>query len=461
MTAYMKTLAGTVNDDAKQASINWSQYSGTNLRMISLDEGTYDQLIGNDMAAQFKALTGISVSCEWYDGPQMLQKILTDFSTQTGTYDVVGIQSSGTMTQYIEKLNALAPLDDYLNNSKLTDLNWFDLDDFYPNLLEGTKYNGKTYSLADAWETTWTYYRKDIFDKYGVTKLPDTFDDLFQVAMQVNDPPTCYGIASRGLPSIDENIFTFCSFLFGYGSDYLGQDWKPMFNNDAGVASLEMYANLLQKAGPPGVASMGWSDERLLSMQGKAAINSPASYWRALPYWSKSLGECKVPGEMWFIPMQQGPAGYRVSPLFLHQHSLSNFSKNKEAAWLWLQFINSKLVSAYSEYPNLAWTRKSCFQIPVVSQMTSLMDSYDKYIPYASQTTYNYAFAVPIPEWPQVGQAVAIAVSAAIAGQQTPKAALDQAAVTVEGILDKAGYYKSGVAPYTHPPPPSNVTVQY
>jgi multiple sugar transport system substrate-binding protein len=459
--ADMQDLGLTVSDFAKQAQIKWDQYSGTKLRMISIAETQpYMNALQGPFAATFKDLTGIDVSFEWYDGSQMLQKILADFTSKAGIYDILCLQSYGTMTQYVEKMNGITPLDDYLNNSKLTDLNWFDLGDFYPNLLEGTRYKGKTYAMADEWETTWTYYRKDIFDKYGVTKLPDNFDELYDAAKACTHPPDIYGIASRGLPSIDENIFTFCSFLFGYGGDWLDEAWKPVLNSDAGVAALEMYAKLLRDCGPPGIASWGWEDERLFSMQGKAAINSPASNWRAMPYWSKNIGECKVPGKMWFLPMQQGPAGYRVSPLFLHQHSISNFSKHKEAAWLWLQFMHSKPVMTVAAYGDMAWTRKSSYQVPAVKQLTGLMDNYDKFIPYASETTYPYAFTVPIPEWPEVGDAAARAVSSAIAGEKTAKDALDEAAVKIQSILEKAGYYKPGVAPYTHPPP-KKIQVQY
>lgn len=464
MAADMATLGSTVNDVAKQANIKWDQYSGTNIRMITLAESDYQHsLFVGSLAQQFKALTGIDVSVEFYDSPEMLQKILTDFESKAGVYDVVGIQDYGTMSQYVDKLNGIVPLDTFLNNSQLTDLNWFDLDDFYPALLAGSQLNGKQYALADEWESTWCYYRKDIFDKYGVTKLPDTFDDLAAAAEQCNHPPTIYGIASRGLPSIGENIFTFCSFLFGYGADWLGPDWKPAFNSDAGVAALDMYATLLSQYGPPGIASWGWEDERLFSFQGHAAINCPASYWRSMSYWSKAIGLVapQVLGNMWMIPIQKGPAGYRVSPLFLHQHSISAFSKHQEAAWLWLQYIHSKPVMTYDCYVDLAWTRKSSWQtVPSVAGLTSLLDSFNKYIPVVSQTTYNYAFSVPIPEWPDIGGSIAFAVSSAIAGQKTAKQAFDDAATEVEATMDKAGYYAPGVAPYTHPPPPQ-VTVQY
>jgi len=122
--------------------------------------------------------------------------------------------------------------------------------------------------------------------------------------------------------------------------------------------------------------------------------------------------------------------------------------------------MHSKPAITYSAYGDVAWTRKYSYAVPSVAEMTKLLDNYDKFIPYASQTVFPYAYGVPIPEWSEVADTLAFAVSSAIAKEKAPKQALDEAADKVTKIMDKAGYYKPGVPEYTHGPVPK-VEVKY
>ena len=83
--------------------------------------------------------------------------------------------------QYVPP-NWILPLDDFLNNPKLTDLGWFKLEDFYPALIAANRWNGKTgggvgegalYSIPVLEESYILAYRKDIFDQYNI-KVPTT-----------------------------------------------------------------------------------------------------------------------------------------------------------------------------------------------------------------------------------------------------------------------------------------------
>ncbi len=72
----------------------------------------------------------------------------------------------------------LENLDPYIQKSG------YDLNDYWPGLLESAKYNGSVYGLPRDIEVNILYYNKDLFDKAGV-KYPDenwTWDDLLAAA---------------------------------------------------------------------------------------------------------------------------------------------------------------------------------------------------------------------------------------------------------------------------------------
>ena len=84
----------------------------------------------------------------------------------------------------------ILPLDDFLNNPKLTDRDWFKLDDFYPALIAANRWNGKTgggvgegplYSIPVLEESYILAYRKDIFDQYNI-KVPTTLEEMAEAA---------------------------------------------------------------------------------------------------------------------------------------------------------------------------------------------------------------------------------------------------------------------------------------
>jgi ABC-type glycerol-3-phosphate transport system substrate-binding protein len=107
---------------------------------------------------------------------------------------------------------------------------------------------------------------------------------------------------------------------------------------------------------------------------------------------------------------------------------------------------------AYDAASSIAWARDSVFDTPSVSAVEQALDDYGVHIKKTLSTLYPW-FTVPIPEWAQVGTYIGAAISSAISGEQTIQQALDDAANKALQVMTSAGYYKSGVAPYIHPPP--------
>ena len=107
----------------------------------------------------------------------------------------------------------ILPLDDFLNNPKLTDPSWYKLDDFYPALIAANRWNGKIgggvgegplYSIPVLEESYILAYRKDIFDQYNI-KVPTTLEEMAEAARLVKKNAGIPGIVARGTPSVAQH----------------------------------------------------------------------------------------------------------------------------------------------------------------------------------------------------------------------------------------------------------------
>src|SRR5258708_27528038 len=124
----------------KQAKINWRQAEGQSLT-IGLNKHPFTESL-LPLIPQFRALTGINVEYLILPEAEYFTKLVADLSQQRGEFSAI-------MTGPVRNLqfvtpNWILPLDDFLNNPKLTDLGWYKLDDFYPALIPANPWSGKT-----------------------------------------------------------------------------------------------------------------------------------------------------------------------------------------------------------------------------------------------------------------------------------------------------------------------------
>ena len=79
-------------------------------------------------------------------------------------------------------------------------------------------------------------------------------------AKALNNPPQTYGAVIGAKP--DEAMWDFMFYLYSFGGDVLDKDNKPIINNEAGVAALTFYTNLLrkEKVVPPDVNTYGYNE---------------------------------------------------------------------------------------------------------------------------------------------------------------------------------------------------------
>ena len=161
-----------------KAKIDWKQAAGQSLT-IGLNKHSFTESL-LPLIPEFKKLTGINIEYLVLPEDQYNTKLATDLSQQGGEFSVI-MTGSVRNWQFVSA-DWILPLDDFLNNPKLTDLSWYNLGDFFPALMAANRWNGKIgsgigegpiWSIPVIEESYILAYRKDIFDQYNI-KVPTT-----------------------------------------------------------------------------------------------------------------------------------------------------------------------------------------------------------------------------------------------------------------------------------------------
>ena len=165
------------------------------------------------------------------------QKVTTDIATKGGQFDVLTI---GTYEVPIwAKKKWLVPLDKLGAD--------YDVDDLLPAIRAGLTVDGKLYAAPFYGESSFTMYRKDLFDKAGL-KMPDnpTWEFIMQTRPRRSPiPPTgIYGICLRGKPGWGENMAFLTAASNSFGARWFDEKWQPQFNTPEWKKTLDVLRRL-------------------------------------------------------------------------------------------------------------------------------------------------------------------------------------------------------------------------
>jgi ABC-type glycerol-3-phosphate transport system substrate-binding protein len=425
---------------ARQKKFNWKEFSGSKITVLNMQQ-SYSKGLEAQLP-EFEKLTGIKVEQETMGQQNVVQKINVEMAAHSNTYDLVFAESD-RLPQYVES-GWLEDISRYFNNKRLTDGSFLDKKDFIKSTLDAFKYDGKYYGLPYMAATVIMYYRKDIFDKYGISGPPDTFDDLLQAAKKINTPEVP-AIALRGQPGAVMNVWHWSMFLYGMGGrifkDY-PQNFTPVLNSPKAEKALQVYCKLMQDYSSPGAASANFDDIVLAMQQGKVAIAIEGA-----PLGGRILdpAQSKVRGKLGFALIPKGPGG-RYPAFTAQGFVIPKGSKNKGAAYLFLQWATSKnvLKNIAIKGTHVAVTRKSLWSDPDFIKKYnfdfgagSYLQAFQKSLEIAP-TWYRPTFE----KWTEVGDRIGLAVSEAIVKKKTPKEALAEANRDITQIVKRAGKIK-------------------
>lgn len=419
-TAEKAVTPAVVEKDAD--GIAWKAYAGTTIR-LGMNKHVYTETI-RPFIGEFEEKTGIKVIIEDFAQDEFMSKRLVDLSSGAGTYDIVMMDSVCTQAAgagWIENL------DEWFKKSELVNMEKYDYDDLAPSWKLAFTYKNSLYAIPVSGEKQMLFYRADLFDQYGI-KVPTTFDEVEEAAKFFKNLYPA-GILLRGQKI--HTVSNCTGVIWSYGgkiADSLDYN-TAVFNSPEAVAGADMYTRLARLYGPAGIANYTWYECVTDFQQGLAPMYLDMSVFMSQ---FEDPSQSTVVGKVGYAPMPAGPAGSKPTG-GAWALSLSSSSKNKEAAFLFLQWITSPEV---------------CERLAVEGGVAARVSSFNseelkaKY-PATWLSAFQAGLAADVPEvtFPTISKSeeyldvIGTAFNSLIQKEQDVKSVLDKACVQVTELF--------------------------
>lgn len=421
-----------------KAKINWRQVEGENIKVLVTPAHYFNKF--RAVSPQFEELTGIKVDFDIIPPREMREKAVLDFGAKSGNY---ASHTGDPMYLSLYEANKwVDPLDDYLNDPKLTDKEWFDLEDIIPLWRAADSVKGKLYGMPAEGEATIHVYNRELYEQKGL-KPPETLDEFMMTAKELHKiDGKIAGAAIRGFRGAGQNMYIWPSLFLAWGGQWFDANGMPQVNSEAGVKSLEYYCELLQNYGPAGVENWNWPEIMEAFAGGNVAqfidSNSTASI-------IENPNKSKMAGKTGYQRWPKGPSGRRVTSIWNWVMPINSVlpQKKKIATWLYIQWMGSRPTqfssAVYKETPDAVVrtgvTRLSIWSDPEYRKVINFTPDYADVVLTSMKEDTDSDWRPRVPQWPKIGEVMAVAIQAALVKQKTPKAALDDANAEITKIM--------------------------
>jgi len=390
-----------------------------------------------------KANPGIEVKWVTLEENVLREKVTVDIATKGGQYDVLTI---GTYEVPIwAKKNWLVPLDNLGTN--------YEVDDLLPAIRAGLSYEGKLYAAPFYGESSMIMYRKDLFEKAGLT-MPEkpTWEFIIDAAKKLTDKSAgVYGMCLRGKAGWGENMAFITAMANSFGARWFDEKWNPQFDSPEWKETIDTYLKVMKDAGPPGAVSNGFNENLALFNSGKCAMWIDATVAAGFVTDPK---ESKVADKVAFALAPNKGLGKNANWLWAWSLAIPAGSKKVDAAEKFIGWATSKqyaeLVAAKEGWAHAPpGTRKSLYDNPKYQEAAPFakltlesINTADPTKPTVKPVPYVGVQFVAIPEFQGLGTKVGQFFSAALAGSTTGEQALASAQKAVTRDMKRAGYIK-------------------
>lgn len=387
----------------------------------------------------FTAETGIAVNFTLLPENDVRAKITQEFSSQAGVYDVATL-SNYEIPFYADN-GWVAPIDDYLSEDSE-----FDKADMLESMMDSmTGSDGITYGLPFEGQSSFTMYRKSVFEDLGL-EMPSnpTWDEVAELAATIDAETDMDGISLRGLPGWGQQLAPLNTVINTFGGTWFDENWDAQLTSPETIEAVKFYVGLVQDHGAPGSAQAGYAECLNRFLQEDSAMWVDAT---------NSGG----PVEADSSPIA-GDVGYAQSPvketeasgwLWTWAWGIQAASTKQDAAWKFISWASSQ---AYEELvaQEFGWARvpygkrQSTFDnaefqsgAPFYEAAREAISSTDPNDPGVQPRPYKGVQFVGIPEFISLGTSVSEDIAAAIAGNMTVEEALERGQVEAQKVGDK------------------------
>lgn len=386
------------------------------------------------VAEAYTEATGVTLNWVSLEEGVLREQVTSDTATGGGQYDIIniGMQEAPIWgaAGWIEPLEFGAD---------------YDVDDMLPAMRNGLSADGVLYAAPFYGESSMVMYRKDLADAAGVSIVDnDSWDNVKAAAAAMHDPDNgVYGACLRGKPGWGDNMAFVTTVVNSFGGAWFDADMKPTLDTDEWKAAIEFYVDMLGSYGPPGSEGNSFNEILALYNEGKCGMWIDATI---------AASFLEVDG----VAYAQSPnAGNSVGANWLWAWAMAvpTGTDKTDEAKAFIEWATSKAyIEAVGNHPDFGWgsvptgTRTSTYAIPEFQAAAAFADAelaaINSAAPEATDIKpYVGVQFAAIPEFPEVGSAVAQEIAAALSGAKTVDEALAASQSAADAIMQEAGYY--------------------
>jgi len=383
-----------------------------------------DMITMQELAPAWEEATGNTINWVVLEENVLRQRTTTDIATGGGSFDIMFIGAYETPIWGAK--GWLTPLDDFADDAE------YDFEDIFGLVRNGLSANGSVYAVPLYSETSFTFYRTDVFEAAGIEKPTEqiTYTEFADMAAKLHDPDNgMYGTCQRGKAGWGENMA------------FVGE-WN---------AAVSYYVDLMVNSGPPGASANGHNENRALFKDGKCATWVDATS-AAGDVYNPDTSTVSDVTDFFKAPKQATDKG--TGWFWSWALAIPASSKKTDTAKDFLKWATSKeYFTTVGE--TKGWvavpsgTRQSVHENPKYLEAAPFAEtaknailSVDPADPTLLPVPYTGVQFVAIEEFQGIGNYVGQQVAAALAGQQSVEQSLANSQQFATREMTKAGYIK-------------------
>lgn len=225
-------------------------------------------------------------------------------------------------------------------------------------------YKGHPYVFPYGLDAYVFFYRTDLLEAEGITKVPETWDELIDAALKLTKDTDGdgnidqWGLATNGIPGQVFNTYSFFNLLLTNGGRIVDENGLPLFNSKEGVEALQLMVDLRNKykVMPPDVITYDNNEIHEGFISGKFAM---VVHW---PYVYGMTYGTPIEGKVGYSAVPHSKTGQPATVLNAWSFGIPEMSENKDLAWDLATYLISTQSGAFEFSKRKDWPfRKSAY----------------------------------------------------------------------------------------------------
>jgi multiple sugar transport system substrate-binding protein len=353
--------------------------------------------------AQYPDITIESVRMP-YDG--LKQQIITAYTGNVAP-DVmrmdIGWVAEFAKQGILEEVSAFAEFDDLKDN-------------FFAGSLSTNFYDGKYYGLPLNTNTKVAVYSKAVLAELGLTEAPETWDEMIALARLLKEKDDRWGLVPQGF-----GPWGFLPYFWTLGGKVTNDEYNiatGYLNSADSIAAVQQLYDYY-KEGLIGPAMFGEQPDAWGGMAGGNYLWIDDGPW----YFS-IIGQTAIDSTV----VSTIPAGKGGSVSVVGGEDLIMFNKteNKDASWLFMQFMMTDDVQKIMAKTGM---------IPVTKTASSTLTDVPAYVATYIKQLETAQPRTPSANWGSIEQVLSLAIESVFRGEKTATEALNAAATEIDALL--------------------------